>query len=898
MIIARLFQTKMKNIFLRLLTTLFVLTAQAQTTSDPFITEWKTVADGDSITIHTDTLSNYNYTVDWGDGSANTTHRGDATHVYMNAGTHTVTVSGRFPQIRFALNPRFTDVVPFPAARQIRTVKKWGDMEWTSMEFAFAGCDSLTIADDAGIPDLSRVTSMRAMFAGYFVPGADQFSPPSRVRTSLTGDLSRWNVSNVEIMWQMFENSSFNGDISNWNVSKVDDMQEMFAGSLFDGDLSNWDVSNVRSMATMFAASPFNGDISDWDVSSVRVMRFMFRESAFNGDISEWNVNSVGSMWGMFDDSNFNGDISEWNVGSVRDMSNMFRESPFNGDISDWNVSSVTDMRGMFAGSLFNGDISEWDIGNVTQMNSMFRENSSMSSENYDKLLVGWSTLSSGETKISDNIIFWPPRVYSCRGVAGRDTLNLRYSWNIRGDELVRIRTDEVVLSPITGRCEVTIADVSAPTATNNCEGTGTTVTAVRNIPDASFPIIADTVIIWTYTDAGKSIIQTQQVMIGDNTAPMPVVANLPILKAVCSLARVEAKDIPMATDNCMKAVRVTSSAAVFPITSDTTITWTYSDAAGNTATQTQQVVIEDDTSPMPAVADLPVLKVICSLAKVEAKDTPTATDNCMGTVRVTTPAAVFPITSDTTITWTYRDAVGNTVTQTQQVTIEDNMAPMPTIANLPAVPEQCQAVTESDLTAPTAMDNCLGMVRATTDASFPITSTTTITWTYTDNLDNTTTQMQKVNIDADKPVPDVTDLPKLSALGSRIRVPTPTATDDCLGIVRATTDTNFPITSTTIITWTYTDAVGNADTQTQEVTITPLLSATADAAESVIFPNPSSRYLEVRSPIEGTFKILSLSGKQILEDATNTRVDITSLKSGLYLVQLSNGRLLKFVRE
>ena len=66
----------------------------------------------------------------------------------------------------------------------------------------------------------------------------------------------------------------------------------------------------------------------------------------------------------------------------------------------------------------------------------------------------------------------------------------------------------------------------------------------------------------------------------------------------------------------------------------------------------------------------------------------------------------------------------------------------------------------------------------------------------------------------------------------------------------------------------------------------------------AVIFPNPSGDYLEVRSAVEGTFKILSLSGKPLLEGTTNTRTEITSLQSGLYLVHLPDGRFLKFVRE
>ena len=70
------------------------------------------------------------------------------------------------------------------------------------------------------------------------------------------------------------------------------------------------------------------------------------------------------------------------------------------------------------------------------------------------------------------------------------------------------------------------------------------------------------------------------------------------------------------------------------------------------------------------------------------------------------------------------------------------------------------------------------------------------------------------------------------------------------------------------------------------------------DTEEAIIFPNPSGRYLEVRSSVGGTFQILSLSGKPLLEGTNNAMVDITYLQSGLYLIQLPDGRLLKFVRE
>ena len=94
-----------------------------------------------------------------------------------------------------------------------------------------------------------------------------------------------------------------------------------------------------------------------------------------------------------------------------------------------------------------------------------------------------------------------------------------------------------------------------------------------------------------------------------------------------------------------------------------------------------------------------------------------------------------------------------------------------------------------------------------------------------------------------------------------------------------------------------------NTDMQTITVTVTndpadDILSFSHYEEASVIFPNPSGDYLEVRSSVGGMFKILSLSGKPLLEGPTNTRVNITSLESGLYLVHLPDGRLLKFVRE
>ena len=44
-----------------------------------------------------------------------------------------------------------------------------------------------------------------------------------------------------------------NGDISKWDVSRVTTMEQMFShASAFNGDISKWDVSRVTSMSWMF----------------------------------------------------------------------------------------------------------------------------------------------------------------------------------------------------------------------------------------------------------------------------------------------------------------------------------------------------------------------------------------------------------------------------------------------------------------------------------------------------------------------------------------------------------------------------------------------------------------------------------------------------------------------
>ena len=272
---------------------------------------------------------------------------------------------------------------------------------------------------------------------------------------------------------------------------------------------------------------------------------------------------------------------------------------------------------------------------------------------------------------------------------------------------------------------------------------------------------------------------------------------------------------------------------ATLPITAQgtTVVTWTYTDAQGNSSTQTQDVVITDTTAP---VADIATLADVTAECEVIALTDPTATDNCGGLVTVTNDATL-PITAQgtTVVTWTYTDAQGNSSTQTQDVVITDTTAPVADIATLADVTAECEVTA---LTDPTATDNCGGLVTVTNDATLPITAqgTTVVTWTYTDAQGNSSTQTQDVVItDTTAPVADIATLADVTAECEVIALTDPTATDNCGGLVTVTNDATLPITAqgTTVVTWTYTDAQGNSSTQTQDVVITDTTAPVADIA-------------------------------------------------------------------
>jgi surface protein len=122
--------------------------------------------------------------------------------------------------------------------------------------------------------------------------------------------------------------------------------------------------------------------------------------------------------------------IEKWNMTNVTDMSFMFYDTPyFDQDIGNWNVSGVTNMHGMFMmDTSFNRDLSAWNIVKVTDMSFMF-SGASLSTANYDSILIGWSG-----RQVTNGVYFDAGSAkYTAGGSAAnaRNKLTTVYGWYI-----------------------------------------------------------------------------------------------------------------------------------------------------------------------------------------------------------------------------------------------------------------------------------------------------------------------------------------------------------------------------------------------------------------------------------------------------------------------------------
>lgn len=305
----------------------FSLQSTPLITQNPFILTFETANVDEKVVIPIQSGFNYDYSVDWGDGSALEVYTTEASHTYVSPGQYSVQITGKFPSIYYNGSSQ---------ALKLIEIKQWGDIKWESMRNAFHGAANLKISPSANTPstapDLSIVTDMTGTFKNC---------------SSLTEGIKYWDVAGITTMASMLEGAtSFNGAIGDWQTTSLTSLLLTFSG-----------------------ASSFNQEINDWDVSNVTNFVGTFKNAiSFNKRLADWNTSSATLMGAMFEGA-----------------------SSFNQYVGSWNVSGVFFMNKMFLNaSSFNRSIKLWEIPNVTNLED-FLVGSNFGPSNYDDLLIYWS---------------------------------------------------------------------------------------------------------------------------------------------------------------------------------------------------------------------------------------------------------------------------------------------------------------------------------------------------------------------------------------------------------------------------------------------------------------------------------------------------------------------------
>ncbi len=227
--------------------------------------------------------------------------------------------------------------------------------------------------------------------------------------------------------------------------------------------------------------------------------------------------------------------------------------------------------------------------------------------------------------------------------------------------------------------------------------------------------------------------------------------------------------------------------------------------------------------------------------------------------------------------------------------TVAASSPPVPVVANLPVAGGQCSVT----LTAPTANGQS-GVVTGTTSAptSYSAQGTYTLSWTYTDAGGSSSQTQTVVVADNTAPVPNVANLPAVTASTCSVTLTRPTASDNCAGVLTATTTAALTYTAqgTYTLNWVYNDGHGNTASQSQTVVVNCPATGLYEgsALQASVYPNPASDVLHVSIPGSADayrITVCDQLGKPVMQSSMSgeTTLNVTALNAGLYYLNITH---------
>ncbi len=404
----------------------------------------------------------------------------------------------------------------------------------------------------------------------------------------------------------------------------------------------------------------------------------------------------------------------------------------------------------------------------------------------------------------------------------------------------------DVVVSNTSGLCSALVNSIAPTASGDNCSVasityalTGATIGSGNNDASGEIFNVGITTVTYTITDgAGNTSSCAFTVTVNDTENPtISCPGNITQANDVGVCGAVLTFSVT-SSDNCPGEVITQTaglaSGATFPI-GTTTNTFLVTDASGNTATCSFDVIVNDTENPTISCPGNITQANDAGVCGAVITFNVTSTDNCPGEVITQTAGlasgATFPV-GTTTNTFLVTDASGNTNTCSFDVIVNDTENPTITCpGNITQANDSgvCGAVVTFNVTS---SDNCSGEVITQTaglasGATFPVGATTN-TFLVTDASGNTNTCSFDVIVnDTENPTitcpGNITQANDAGDCGAVVTFSV-TSSDNCSGEVITQTaglasGATFPI-GTTTNTFLVTDASGNTATCSFDVIV------------------------------------------------------------------------------
>ncbi|MGZ5544723.1 MAG: immunoglobulin-like domain-containing protein, partial [Limisphaerales bacterium] len=300
-----------------------------------------------------------------------------------------------------------------------------------------------------------------------------------------------------------------------------------------------------------------------------------------------------------------------------------------------------------------------------------------------------------------------------------------------------------VTLGVTTVECHTSYNDAGA-TVADDCDASPT-LGSIGSV-DANTP--NDYTITYTAQDAtGNTSTATRVVHVIDNIPPVVTLNGDPSVTIECHSLYNELG--ATVTDACDTNVTVSIINGVDTNTPSVyVLTYSSTDASGNTGTKTRTVTVNDTQPPLMALNGLASVDVECHSAYTELGAT--ATDACEGNIVVGPPTGTVETNAlgDYTLTYSACDSGAHCASIIRVVHVVDHTAPLVTVTGATTV-DICLGSAYTELGA-TASDTCEGSLPASISGGTVDTNAVgsyTLTYAATDGSGNTGTATRVVNV-------------------------------------------------------------------------------------------------------------------------------------------------------